>query len=49
MAHATHMHGGVVHFAVIYASCMHAWLTVQILWQMHGRTLQIVYRHIVCM
>ena len=28
---------------------MHAWLTVQMLWQMHGRTLQAVHMLIVCM
>ena len=28
---------------------MHAWLTVQMLWQMHGRTLQAVHKLIVCM
>ena len=26
---------------------MHAWLTVQMLWQMHGGTLQAVYKLIV--
>ena len=28
---------------------MHAWLTVQMLWQMHGRTLQAVHKLSVCM
>ena len=28
---------------------MHAWLTVQMLWQMHGRTLRAVHMLIVCM
>ena len=28
---------------------MHAWLTVQMLWQMHGRTLLAVHMLIVCM
>ena len=28
---------------------MHAWLTVQMLWQMHGRTPQAVHMLIVCM
>ena len=35
--------------AVIYMHAMHAWLTVQMLWQMHGRTLQAVHMLIVCM
>ena len=30
---------------VIYMHAMHAWLTVQMLWQMHGRTLQAVHMH----
>ena len=34
---------------VIYMHTMHAWLTVQVLWQMHGRTLQAVHMLIVCM
>ena len=34
---------------VIYMHTMHAWLTVQMLWQMHGRTLQAVHMLIVCM
>ena len=34
---------------VIYMHTMHAWLTVQMLWQMHGRTLQVVHMLIVCM
>ena len=34
---------------VIYMHTMHAWLTVQLLWQMHGRTLQAVHMLIVCM
>ena len=34
---------------VIYMHTMHAWLTVQMLWQMHGRTLQAVHVLIVCM
>ena len=36
-------------FVVIYMHTMHAWLTVQMLWQMHGRTLQVVHMLIVCM
>ena len=32
---------------VIYMHTMHAWLTVQMLWQMHGRTLQVVHMLIV--
>ena len=38
----TASHDGVV----IY---MHVWLTVQMLWQMHGRTLQAVHMLLVCM
>ena len=34
---------------VIYMQSMHAWLTVQMLWQMHGRTLQAVHMLIVGM
>ena len=34
---------------VIYMHTMHAWLTVQMLWHMHGRTLQVVHMLIVCM
>ena len=34
---------------VIYMHAMHAWLTVQMLWQMHGRTLQAVHMLSVCM
>ena len=34
---------------VIYMHTMHAWLTVQMLWQMHGRTPQAVHKLIVCM
>ena len=34
---------------VIYMHTMHAWLTVQMLWQMHGRTLQAVHMLIICM
>ena len=34
---------------VIYMHTMHAWLTVQMLWQMHVRTLQAVHMLIVCM
>ena len=34
---------------VIYMHTMHAWLTVQMLWQMHGRTLLAVHMLIVCM
>ena len=34
---------------VIYMHTKHAWLTVQMLWQMHGRTLQAVHMLIVCM
>ena len=34
---------------VIYMHTMHAWLNVQMLWQMHGRTLQAVHMLIVCM
>ena len=34
---------------VMYMHTMHAWLTVQMLWQMHGRTLQAVHMLIVCM
>ena len=37
------------HVVVIYMHTMHAWLTVQMLWQMHGRTLQAVHMLIVCM
>ena len=33
----------------IYMHTMHAWLTVQMLWQMQGRTLQAVHMLIVCM
>ena len=32
---------------VTYASYMHVWLTVQMLWQMHGRTMQAIYKLIV--
>ena len=28
---------------------MHVWLTVQMLWLMHGRTLQAVHNLVVCM
>ena len=34
---------------VIYMHTMHAWLNVQMLWQMHGRTRQAVHMLIVCM
>ena len=34
---------------VIYMHTMHAWLTVQMLWQMHGRPEQAVHMLIVCM
>ena len=34
---------------VISMHAMHAWLTVQMLWQMHGWTLQVVHMLIVCM
>ena len=34
---------------VIYMHTMHACLTVQMLWQMHGRTMQAVHMLIVCM
>ena len=34
---------------VIYMHTMHAWLTLQMLWQMHGRTQQAVHMLIVCM
>ena len=34
---------------VIYMHTMHAWLTVQMLWQMHARTLQAVHMLFVCM
>ena len=34
---------------VIYMHTMLAWLTVQMLWQMHGRTLQAVHMLIFCM
>ena len=30
-------------YVVIYMHTVHAWLTVQMLWQMHGRTLQTVH------
>ena len=33
----------------IYVHTMHAWLTMQMLWQMHGGTLQAVHMLIVCM
>ena len=39
----------VVGSVVIYMHTMHAWLTVRMLWQMHGRTLQAVHMLIVCM
>ena len=39
----------LVGVVVIYMHTMHAWLTVQMLWQMHGRTLQAVHMLIVCM
>ena len=34
---------------VIYMHTMHTWLTVHMLWQMHGRTLPAVHMLIVCM
>ena len=34
---------------VIYMHTIHAWLTMQMLSQMHGRTLQAVHMLIVCM
>ena len=34
---------------LIYMHTMHAWLAVQMLWQMHGRTLQAVHMLIVWM
>ena len=45
------MNLGLVQMAplvVIYMHTMHAWLTVQMLWQMHGRTLQAVHNPFVC-
>ena len=33
----------------VYAHYAYAWLTLQMLWQMHGRTLQAVHMLIVCM
>ena len=32
-----HLRKGLWGSVVTYASCMHAWRPVQILWQMHGR------------
>ena len=39
---------GVAHI-MKYMHTIHAWLTVQMLWQVHGRTLQAVHMLIVCM
>ena len=35
-------------YAVTYASCIYAWLTVQMLWQMHGSIVHAVYTLTVC-
>ena len=34
---------------MIFMHTMHAWLTVQMLWQMYGRALQALHMLIVCM